>query len=101
MRFNKGKCTLIEEIPHIYTDREIQYCVLAAYSANGILGFIKRGVASKVREMIFSLYFALLRLHLEYCNQAWRLYTRKMYYYCWSRYRGCHENDQRAGGPLL
>ena len=44
-----------------------QHCTLAVREANCILGCIKRGVASRVREGIVPLYSVLVRLRMETC----------------------------------
>jgi len=42
-------------------------CALTAQKANYILGYIKRGVASRSREVIVSLCSMLVTHHEEYC----------------------------------
>ncbi|KAK4831821.1 hypothetical protein QYF61_019344 [Mycteria americana] len=46
-------------------------CVLAVQKADHILGYMKRSVASRWRDVILPLYSALMRPHLEYCMQFW------------------------------
>ena len=54
-----------------------QWCALTAQKASRVLGCTKSSVASRSREVILSLYSALVKPHLESCIQLWRPQYKK------------------------
>ena len=54
-----------------------QQCTLVAKKTKGMLGCIKGSMANWSRGVIFPLYSALIRPHLEYCIQFWVPWYKK------------------------
>ena len=50
---------------------------IAAAKGNQILGLIRLNIVYKGKELIIPLYKTIVRPHLEYCIQPWRLYRKK------------------------
>ena len=54
-----------------------EQCGIAASKGHQILELIRRIITYKEKQLIVPLYKAIVRPHLEYCIQGWRLYRKK------------------------
>ena len=54
-----------------------EQCGIAARNGNQLLGMIKINITYREKDLIIPLYKYIVRPHLEYCIQAWRLHLKK------------------------
>ena len=74
------RAALLEKYLGVLVDKKpdvSQQCTLANGKVSCVLGCIKRGVASREREVVVPLCSALVRPHLDYRVQAWGPQHRK------------------------
>jgi len=51
--------------------------IAASYDNHQILGLVRRNFTYMQKKLIIPLYEPIVKLHLEYCIQAWRPYRKK------------------------
>jgi len=65
-------------LPRLKTSKtESTTLIKAGNTANKILGIIKRTISVRDKDIILQLFKSLVRPHLEYSVQAWRLHFQK------------------------
>ncbi|KAJ7407443.1 hypothetical protein BTVI_63170 [Pitangus sulphuratus] len=97
-KFNKGKCRVLHlgkkeprapvqaagkklsgEGSGVLVDYKLSMSQQVDQEASGILGYLRKSVVSRLREVILSLYSALVKPHLQCCVQCWAsCYKRDM-----------------------
>lgn len=77
-----------------------QQRVHASQKGNFMLGIIKRSMTSRAKELIPNLNSTFIKIHLEYCIQAWGLPAQETQPYQ-SKFRGGPHIYQRAKASLL
>ncbi|GAB0188286.1 hypothetical protein GRJ2_001293900 [Grus japonensis] len=126
MKYNKAKCKVlhlgqgnhqyqyrlrqerIESSPEkdlgILIDEKVDMswqCALAAQKANHILGYIKRSMTSRSREVILPLYFTLVRPLPGVLRPPLGSPAQERHGAGGASPEEGHKNDQKAGTPLL
>lgn len=76
-------------------------CPLKDQSANHKLGYTKRNVANRPREVILTLYSTPVIPHLQCCIQTLELSAQEGHGPVEASAEEGHGDDQRAGSPLL
>ena len=58
-------------------EKRVEQCGIAARKGNQLLGMIKGNITYREKNVIIPLYKSIVRPHLQYCIQAWRLHLKK------------------------